>query len=181
MKIFSTFLGAVFGLALLLAFLAGGYFLFKYIASVFATLEPQVETLAAIASVVAVLCAVIVAEGLKARSQKDQYSIATAEKAKLYERLLFLCCEQLKRKGNGDEWAADTELVKIEQLLALHGSAKVIAAYNNLRRLSKQDGPPGDTEPVLLSKLLMEMRGDLGRTEFMRKENDLLDLLLGRS
>ena len=180
MRIFSTFIGMIFGLALLVVFLAGGYFLFKYIASVFATLEPQVETLAAIASVVAVLCAVIIAEGLKARGQNEHHSIATSEKAKIYERLLFLCCEQLKRHGNRDEPAADAELVKLEQLLALHGSVKIITAYDKLRRLAKRAGKPGDTAPALLSKLLMEMRGDLGRTEFIRKENDLLDLLLGR-
>ena len=140
----------------------------------------KVETLAAVASVVAVLCAVIIAEGLKARGQNEHHSIATSEKAKIYERLLFLCCEQLKRHGNRDEPAADAELVKLEQLLALHGSVKIITAYDKLRRLAKRAGEPGDTAPALLSKLLMEMRGDLGRTEFIRKENDLLDLLLGR-
>lgn len=165
---------------MLLAFLAGGYFLFKYVANIFATLEPQVETLAAIASIVAVLCAGIVAGGLKARTQEEHGSIATLRKAKIYERLLSLGCEQLKRQGNGDEQAVNAELVKLEQLLALHGNAKVISAYDKLQRSAKQDGAPSDKAAALLSKLLMEMRGDLGRTEFIRKENDLLDLLLGR-
>ena len=67
----NTFLEILFGLVLLLTLLAGAYFLFKYVAKVFATLDPQVETLPAIATVVAVLCAVVVAEGLKARRQTD--------------------------------------------------------------------------------------------------------------
>ena len=70
MKILSSFLGLVFGLALLAALLAGGYFLFRYVADGFATLEPTVATLTAIASVVALLCATIVANGLKARSKR---------------------------------------------------------------------------------------------------------------
>lgn len=171
----------IFGLALLVVFLAGGYFLFKYIASVFATLEPQVATLAAIASVVALLCAVIIAEGLKARGQKDYLSLATVEKMKTYEQLLSLWSEEFKRDVSGDAREAEVELVKLEQLLVLHGSAKVITAYDKLRRLVKQDGKPGDTALALLSKLLMEMRRDMGRTEFIRKENDLLELLLRRS
>lgn len=181
LKIFGTFLGTVFGLAMLFALLAGGYFLFKYVVSMFGTLEPQVETLAAIASVVALLCAVIIAEGLKARGQKESYSIATVERAKIYERLLFLCCEQLKTPGDGDVRAADAELGKIEHLLALHGSAKVISAYVRLRRMEIQDGKSSDAAPALVNNLLTEMRGDLGRTDFIRKESDLLALLLRRS
>jgi hypothetical protein len=181
LRIFSTFLGPLFGLAVLFALLAGGYFLFKYVVGIFATLEPQIETLAAIASVVALLCAVIIAEGLKALGQKDDRSTAAAEKVQLYERLLFLCCEQLKTLGTGDQRIADAELVEIEHRVALHGSAKVISAYVELRRLAKQVGHPGDAISVLVKKLLMEMRRDLGRTEFVRNENDLFDMLLERT
>ena len=70
MKPSGTLLGTVFGLGLLAAILAGVYLLLKYVVHVFASLEPQTESLAAIASAVALLCAVIIAEGLKARSRR---------------------------------------------------------------------------------------------------------------
>jgi hypothetical protein len=54
------------GLVLLLVYVVGGYGLFKCDADVCANLEPQLATLAAIGSVAAFLCVVIVAEGLKA-------------------------------------------------------------------------------------------------------------------
>ena len=100
---------------------------------------------------------------------------------KTYKQLLSLWSEEFKRDVSGDAREAEAELVKLEQLLVLHGSAKVITAYDKLRRLVKQGGKPGDTALALLSNLLMEMRRDMRRTGFIRKENDLLDLLLGRS
>lgn len=180
MKAFSTFLGIVFGLALLAALLAGGYFLFRYVMDVFATLEPTVATLTAIASVVALLCATIIASGLKARSQKDQGAGMSVEKARIYEQLLALCRGQLRGQEITNELAADDGLVELEQLLALHGSPNVITAYVNLRRQARQEGKQGDEVPAPLNKLVMDMRGDLGRTALNLKENDLLALLLGR-
>ena len=171
----------VFGVALLAALLTGGYFLFRYIVSVFNTLEPQVETLAAIASVVALLCAVIIAEGVKSRGKNDSLAIAAAGKVKVYEGLLSVWSERLKSHGIGRVSEADAELVKLEQLLALYGSAQVITAYFTLRRSAKQEGELGDESPALLNKLLMEMREDLGCTAFNRKQGDPLDLLLGRN
>ena len=176
MKTFSTFLGMIFGLALLAAFLAGGYFLFKYVANLFDTLEPQIKTLAIIASIVAFFCAAIIASGLKTGSQNS----VSVEKAVLYPQLLALWSQQLKGSFGEEERAADSELTGFEQLLALHGSQKVITAYMNLRKLAGQEGMPGDELHDLLKNLLVEMRADIGRTESNLSKNDLLDLLLGR-
>ena len=178
MKIISTFFGVLFGVALLAALLTGGYFLFRYIVSVFNTLEPQFETLATIASIVAVLCAVIIAEGLKARSQNEYLAIVSVEKAKIYEALLSFLIAHLKMQEKGDVLAVDAELVKFEQLLALHGSAKLITAYINLRRFLTNEKIPGNEASELFKKLLVEMRADLGRTEFNLNKKDLLNLLL---
>lgn len=160
-----TFLGTAFGLALLIALVAGAYLLLKYVGNVFAALPPQVETLAVITSVVALLCAVIIAEGLKARPNGTQ-AIAVAQRIATYERLL-LCWSRNGQAG---------ELLQLEQALALHGSSKVISAYLKLRRAAKHDA--GAAAP-LLNALVVEMRGDLGRTELIRKEDDLSELLSG--
>jgi len=177
LKTSNTFLAAVSGLALLFALLTGGYLLFKYVVSVFATLEPQVETLAAIASVVALLCAVIIAEGLKARGRPEQ-SILLAEKARIYERLLALCCDQLNAPSDQDDRSADAELVPLERALALYAGAKVISAYNEFRRSTKQAGIAADAATALLRKVVLEMGADLGRSDVIRSDTDLLDLLL---
>lgn len=181
MKAFGTLLGMVFGLVLLAAFLVGGYFLFKYVVDLFDTLEPQVKAITVIASIVAVLCAMIIAGGLRSRSQKEDSSSTAIEKTNSYERLLTFWSERLKRLAGGEGLVADSELINLEQQLALHGSSKVITAYMKLRRLARQGGEPGGEVPSLLNKLALEMREDLGRATLNLEGSDLLDLLLGRN
>ena len=177
MKSSSAFPGTALGLILLFGLMAGAYFLFKYVVGVFAALDPQVETLAWIASVVALFCAVIIAEGLKAGGQDD--SILTAEKLKLYETLLSRCCDRLSLAGEHQP-DASREFARIEQSLALHASPRVVYAYLDLRPLIEQRPRSGDTAAAL-GKLLAEMRADFGATALIRNETDLLDMLLGRA
>jgi hypothetical protein len=118
LKAFGMFLGSLLGVAVLLA-LASAYSLFNYVVNVFASLEPQTATLAAIASTFALLCAVILAEGLKARAQRSGESTETAEKSETYERLLCQCIERLKEARPEERSALDAELAKIEYCLAL--------------------------------------------------------------
>jgi hypothetical protein len=178
LKIFGTALGTIFALGVLAALLAGGYFLLKYVVGAFAGLDATIGTIAAIASAVAIICAAILAEGLKGRGQKDRpAAAASAEKAAVYGRLLSVCCERLARSGN----PVDAELAKMERWLALHGSTKVISAYVRLRRLAKEGDGPGDAGAALLKTLALEMRSDLGRWDSFRTPEELVELLLERS
>jgi hypothetical protein len=163
MKPSGTFLGTVFGLALLAALLAGAYLLLKYVGHVFASLESQTETLTAIASVVALLCAVIVAEGLKARGAGEVQAVAAAQRIATYEQLLSLW----SRGGQ------PVERTRLEGMLALHGSAKVISAYVEFRSAAANEAAP------LLHALVVEMRKDAGRSDLIRKDDDLPALLPG--
>lgn len=174
MKKFSTFLGLMFGLALLVAFLTGGYYLLEYIASLLGTLEPQLKILTIIASIVALLCAAIIVSGLKLVSQNN----VSAEMVTLYQQLLSLCSERLKIESGGK--GSYGELEVLEQRLALQGSPKVIAAYMNFRKAVGKEVPPVEESQALLNKLLMAMRADMGRTEVNINKNNVLDLLLGR-
>lgn len=175
MKKASVILGVILGLTLLAAFLAGGYFLFEYIASLFGTLEPQLKTLAIIATIVAFFCAAIIASRLKAGGTNN----ISAARENLYQQLLVHWSERLKDVSGSEGCVADDEIIALEQRLALHGSSKVIAAYMNLRKSIGHEGKLGDESRELLKKLLLEMRVDIGRTEYNLNKNDLLDLLLG--
>ena len=161
-----TIFGTTFGLALLVAILAGGYVLIEYVGGVFSSLGPQTRTLAAIGSVVVLLAAVIIAEGLKVGGTRDPQAVA--QKAATYERLLTLCCEQRHRPEAAEGVT--------ERALVLHGSAKVISAYVSLRRATL-DNAPNESQVALLKSLVAEMRRDLGRQDLIRKESDLLELL----
>ncbi|GJQ22221.1 hypothetical protein BIY37_12550 [Candidatus Brocadia sapporoensis] len=178
MKAFSTVLGMISGLALLAVLLAGGYFLFKYVVNIFDTLGPQYGTIAAIASIVVVLCAVIIAGGLRARCTNEGLSV----KSNVYERLVVFLSDLLRRNTTGEEGQADEgELIKLEQLLVLYGGPKVITTYLKIRRKIRDEKKEGSETMALLNKLVLAMRADLGRRELNLKEKDILDLLLGRS
>ncbi|MDR4498734.1 MAG: hypothetical protein MRK02_12570 [Candidatus Scalindua sp.] len=174
MKAFGTFLGMILGLALL----AGGYFLFKYVVNIFDTLGPQYETIAAIASIVVVLCTVIIAGGLRARCTNE----GSAVKTNVYERLAIFLADELRKDRTGEEGLADEgELIKLEQLLVLYGGPKVITTYTQIRRTIRDKKKEGSETMALLNKLVLAMRADLKRRELNLKEKDVLDLLLGRS
>lgn len=180
MQVFSTLIGIIFGLALLAAFLFGGYFLFEYVADLFILLEPQIKAIVVVVSIVIVLCAMIIAGGLRGRSQKQNESGSAIEKTTIYQQLLIYWSERLTSQVNEKQLVNDSELTKLELELALHGSPKVITAYMNFRRVAKQGGMTGDEINLLLNKLVLEIREDLGQTGLNLKANDLLDLLLGR-
>ena len=62
------------GLAILVGFallLGGFYLLYGYVTHTFAGLPSQLKPLVAICSIVALLCAAIVADGLKANAQRE--------------------------------------------------------------------------------------------------------------
>ena len=178
MKTLATVLGTIFGLALLAVFLMGAYFLFSYIVDLFEMLEPKIKAITAIISIVALLCAVIIARGLKAHCHKVD-GLKTVEKLNAYRQLLALCSEQLKREAGGEEPVQDSEPINLEQLVALQGSPKVIAAYMELQRQARREGNQGDQILALLSNLVTSMREDLGVTASNLKESDISGLLLG--
>lgn len=179
MKTFGTFLGMILGFALLSTFIAGVYFLFKYIVDLFDILNPQYQALTAIASIVALLCALIIAGGLKAHQYKET-NLHAAERSNIYERLLAYWCSQLKKRRDGTELIEKNELGMLEQQLILHASPKVITAYMNFQRHALQEDALSTEIPNLLANWVQEMRRDLGRADWSLKENDLFDLLLGR-
>jgi hypothetical protein len=167
----SSAFGTAFGLALLAALVVGGYLLLEYVGGVFTSLEPETRTLAAIGSVVALLSAIIVAEGLKARGVPDRQ----AEKVLIYERLLAVCCERWHRSGSARAHEAG-EFVEIERSLALQGSSGVVSSYLKLRRASGDDAPDA-LQADLLKRLVAEMRRDLGSRDLITKEGEILELL----
>ncbi len=171
MKRLGTLIGVVAALGLLGILLIGGYSMFKHLVSMLDTLGPQGETIVGVASVVALLCAVIIAWGYKAGWRNAAYP----ERASGYERLLSIWCRSLGMSGA--DLGIEREIAELERALALHGGAKVISAHLALRRAKEND----DELNELLQKLAVAMREDIrGQEETWLDKNQLLDLLLSR-
>lgn len=177
MRVFSTLLGLIIGLALLAGLFAGSYWLFKSAVGVFGTLEPQMATMTVIAAVIAVLCASIIAGAIKVAMPQGTYSSDYVDRADLYKQLLS---RSIARLQSPMAMETDQHLIDLDQLLALHGSPKVISAYMAFCRTLAREGRQGHEVSALLNTLAKEMRGDLNRPALIFKENDLLDLLLRR-
>jgi hypothetical protein len=177
MKTLSTFFGAMLGLALLGALAAGGYFALKFGFDLFGTLEPQVATMTAIASVVVLLCASIIAGGFKWTGRKEAEVQVRADKSNLYERVLLIWGEKLSHRMQAMAQATADELLKLERLLTLRGNSRVIKAYVALQALEKKAGLPSPEIPSQVAKVLLEMRKDLGQDVLSLNESDLVNLL----
>lgn len=171
--------GVVFGLIFLGALVAGGYFGFQWLLDLFGTLEPQVASITMIASMVAVLCATIVASGFKWMGRKEKEVVVQADKANLYESILLMWGEKLKQGTKAIESSLDEELQKQERLLTLRGSANVMKAYLALQRQVNTVGLRNPELTSSMAKLILEMRKDLGVSVLNVKESDLVAILQG--
>ncbi len=166
--------GILLGVALLLVLLAGGFFLFRHLIGLFNTLDPTIATVTTIASIVALLSAVIIRGGVNGVRRNDA---TLPEKLKLYEQLLCAQCERLKIKQKRQDGVSDDEMDRTERLLALQGSPAVIADYAALQQLTTQAGVEQAVIVAQITKLVLDMRKDLGKNVSNFPEKDILTLL----
>jgi hypothetical protein len=167
----------MFGLALLGAITAGGYVALKFGLDLFGTMEPQVATMTAIASVVALLCASIIAGGFNWTGRKEAEVQVRADKSNLYERVSLIWGEKLSHRTKAMDQATEDELLKLERLLTLRGTPRVIKAYVALQALEKKAGLQSPEIPSQVAKVLLEMRKDLGQDVLSLNESDLVNVL----
>lgn len=179
MKVLSTLAGLILALGLLLAILAGGYYLFRYSMDTFNMLEPQLATIIAIISLVIIIGCWIIARGLKMAKQQGISTNIFEIKETLYRQLLnqwITRIQQQKINVSPDE----NGFCELEQLLALYSDPKVISVHMELWRLTKQKDQDEQEISMKLVKLVTEMRSDLGSSSMIFKETELAELLLRR-
>jgi len=177
MKTVSTIFGVMLGIVMLGAIAAGGYVVFKVVLDLFGTLEPQVATMTAIASMVALLCAAIIAGGFKWTGRKEAEVQVRADKSNLYEGIMLIWGEKLNNRTKAMDQATGDELLKLERLLTLRGNSQVIKAYVALQALEKKAGLHSPEIPSQVAKVLLEMRKDLGEDVLNLTESDLVGVL----
>lgn len=165
MKFLSQTLVLLLGLGLLAALGLGGYRVVASIMGLFTSLDFQVARITAIASVVALLVALIIAHAIR-RSAGPRIANQVMEgKAATYRRLIDLWLG-LIQDGRGAEGRSRSrspeELRDLERSLALYGSAKVLKAHVVLRALEREGRMQSTEVKSELVKALLEIRADLG-------------------
>jgi hypothetical protein len=176
MKSVRVLFSVALGVGLLGALAVGGYFGVKFIVDLFAMLDPQAVIVTAIASVMTLLCAVLIHRGCVLASQKEVNTYTRLGKAQLYERILLLWGTKLKNQAVSGDPSVDDELQQLAQLLTLRGSSRVIKAYLELHALEKTGGLLSPDIPSRFVTVQMEMRKDLGLSMQTLNAEDLLQL-----
>ena len=179
MNAISILFSIIFGLTMLAVLAAGGYMAFNWGLDLFGTLEPQVATITTIVSMVTLLCAVIIAGGFKWMGRKEKEIQVRAEKAKVYESLLWIWGEKLKQGTKATESSCEEVLHEPERLLIIHGCANVLKAYLALQRQANTVGLRNPELTSSMAKLILEMRKDLGVSVLNVNESDLVAILQG--
>jgi hypothetical protein len=181
MKLISKIVGTIFGFILVGGLGVGGYFSVKLIAERFARMDFQVATVTAIASVVALLAAVIVASSIRLASRENRANQLRAEKAATYQLFIDLWGD-IVRQGRGTEDRSlnklSEELQTLDRLLILYGSPVVVKAHAALQALRRGSGAQNPTVRSQLAKALMEIRKDLGSVTQGLTAQELEQLLL---
>lgn len=177
--VFGVMVGIVFMVALLAAVAAGGFFGAKGLLNLFSALEPQVATVTAIISMVALLCAAIIAGGFKWMGRWEKEVQTQAQKAALYEQLVLLWGRKLTLGLKAAESFIEEELHKLEWRVTLHGSVNVLKAYQTLQHHASTLGLRSPEVASSVAKLLLAMRRELGVSSLSLTERDLITLIQG--
>src|SRR6266508_2256688 len=152
----------------------GGYFALKFIITSLRGLNAQAAMLI-IAAVVALLAAIIIANGMRSMGHSKKSSQLYAEKAVVYQNLINV--------WGGIHWhglSADDPVVvalledlrPLDRLLILYGGPEVLKAHAALRKSVREAGLQSKDICSQWGTLVLEMRKDLGSgTRGLRTED----------
>jgi hypothetical protein len=167
------------GLVLLLALGGGGFYAFRSLAVIFASLDAQVAIVTTVAAVVVLLAAI--ARAIKRAKPTESVHPMSGERGALYDRLLkawavlatdddSLADETVKR--------LNAELAALESVLVLIASPEVIRAYLTLRDARREGLQANGELRTPLGRLMVAMRRDLVVNAPDLDEGELLAVLL---
>ena len=148
----------------------GLYYGGAFIAEKLATLDRTVVSITLIAAVTALLCARIVAGGLRRAQQEAHHNHTWRQRAETYERLLEIWATHSTAAGGHEPRLSEdlqTDLLRAERQLLLRAGSDVIQHYNAIRSAAAAAGAQA------IEPLLKAMRSDLGQRNFTLRSGDL--------
>jgi hypothetical protein len=181
MKFLGQALSVLFGLACLGVLGVGGYYALKLLIELFGSLQSQVAAVTAIASGVALLGAVIIANGIRQVSMQNETHQPQVERVTTYQHFIDLW-QKLLRHGREAEGQGpctlSEELLALDRRLILYGSPEVVKAHTILRALERERGAHNPQVRLQAGKVVLEIRKDLGTETHGCTAEQLQQLLL---
>ncbi len=161
MHMLTATLGVIFGLALLAALSVGVYWSIELVIDLFTALGPELAAATGIVSIVLLLAAFIVANGIRRPIREVCANQLVMEKATIYAQLVGFWVVAVRNDANALTATTENELASVGLGLALHADTAVSTFHTRLCDLlaAGQIGS-ADARSVLLS-LLLAVRGDL--------------------
>jgi len=176
MRLFNKTVSVLCALALLSVLGGAAFVALKFLLRLAGTLEADISATTATTLVVIFVAALVVAGSIRGASRRSAAGQLLGPKAATYQLSVALW-ERVLAEGPTEQGTAASaeELRAADRMLALYGSAAVIKAHAALRAAARD----GDAPRALLTKMLLEMRKDLGAETWGLKPEVLSKLLAG--
>jgi len=184
MKAIGNLFSLVMGLALIAVFVIGAFLGIKYILGLYSGLDPQLEAVLTIATLVILLAAAIIANGIRAAKIYGNDNRTAKEKCKVYDQLIRVWTQALRETGKNrdtDSFYSREEANKINRDMLLLASNSVLNQFISFKSLEQEAGYEDPKVQAEIARMVLEFRRDLGRKNWNLKEKDLLDMIRDNS
>ena len=151
--------------ALIVAALVGGIgFSVEHLRSVFDPLDPQVVIVLGAASLVALLCAWLIAAAIRSVGRRADESNRLCERTRIYQAFLESVANAEGRFGEAAAPLAAT--------LFLIGGAPVVKEYRAFAQMLSGGSASKDEVRMQINRLMLAMRRDVGESTFGLEQED---------
>ncbi|AEJ00889.1 hypothetical protein Nit79A3_1026 [Nitrosomonas sp. Is79A3] len=173
MNFISQLLSVVFGIALLGLLGVGIYYAFNFVTeNLFASLDPQLSAITAIAAATLLISSCIIASALRG-SQRDIH-VLNIKKRLAYEQFIQIWRKVFWQNSQQQTGIDASDLQELEKQFILWANPKIIQAYIKLRQLAAETHFSDPKVRAQFIKVLMEIRKDLGLSNLGLNEQELL-------
>lgn len=150
----------------------------------FASMDFQFATVTVIASVFALLVAMVIASSIREASRQNKANQLHAQKATSYQLFIEQWGSLLRHERGSEDRSPNKlseDLKTLNHLLILYGSSGVVKAHASLRALERESGAQSPNVRSQFAKALMEIRKDLGSETQGLTVDELQQLLFANS
>lgn len=165
MNLLEQLLSLALLLVIILALASGGYVAVEYFITLYRGLDAQLAGVTAIASVVLLAASLIVASAIRQLARRGRASGAYAEKVSTYRSYVEVWSslfQQRRPEGLRAPVASPDARPKLNRSLALYASPAVLKANAGLIALAERLGIHTRETEAQFTKVLLEVRRDLG-------------------
>ncbi len=177
MNLLKNTLASIMVIGFLVASAYGLYYAAQYVLGVFAGLEAVQKTFLFTAAFTLLLSAAMIAASLRSIGRRMQNRRLQEEKLAVYGNLIYawralVCAPQRPIQPEEEQILHD-----IESHLILVAGPRVLRQYHRLKEIQREDDLQSQDVFAELEKVILEIRRDIGYTDWSYKNSHLISVL----